>query len=326
MTTIQVIVDAMSRQGASTVGISLASVDGTDLPPFEAGAHVDVHLPNGLIRQYSLAGSPRTTRRYQLGVKKEPHSRGGSLYAHEQMRVGQQLTISTPRNLFQIQKDASHHILIAGGIGITPLLAMAEELDAAGRSFELHYYVKRPDDAAFSERLFAGFTHGQCTIQASSLHGSPRNTYPPNLDSPHTDGAIYICGPQGMADHFVQLAEHKGWNTQQISTEAFGASSHSSQATGSNHQSKTFTVTLARRGITVTVPDNQSIAQALVAAGVSIPLSCEMGICGACLTPVIAGVPEHLDTVQSEQEKAALLPKIALCCSRSKSANLSLDL
>ncbi|ATZ13063.1 PDR/VanB family oxidoreductase [Erwinia amylovora] len=320
MQTIELVVDALACQGNNNLAITLVSADGSALPAWQAGAHIDLHLAAGLIRQYSLTGNPQQRDSWLLCVKREEASRGGSRLVHEQLRPGQRLTASLPRLLFALQ-PAQHTVLMAGGIGITPLLAMAEQLDASGQSFELHYYVRQQADVAFRRRLQQGFRHGSVALWPGCEGHSPRRTLPTALQHP-AGQRLYLCGPQGFMAHIQQHALQHGWSAERIHSEAFTAV----QPLASAAEGEGFTLTLQGSGRSFYVPPEKSIAVVLLENDVAVPLSCEMGICGACLTPVIAGQADHRDTVQSAAEKACTAQQIALCCSRSRTPQLVIDL
>lgn len=321
MSTITVVVDGLSRQGRHAVALSLVREDGEPLPRWEAGAHIDVQLGNGLTRQYSLTGSPARQDRYLIGVGLAAESRGGSRYIHQQLRLGQRLTISHPRNLFPLVA-ASRVVLIAAGIGLTPLLAMAQQLEKDGVAFSLHYYVKQRQDAAFARHLLQPFRHGYGEILCSDEGHSPRHALPEALHAPEPDARLYLCGPHGFMTHLQQQAQTLGWPADRIHTEAFAAAA----PPPAQSSDESFIVTLASSGASWPVPADKTIARVLLDNGVDVPLSCEMGLCGACLTPVLAGEADHRDTVQSEAEKSASHQQIALCCSRSRSKALVIDL
>jgi vanillate O-demethylase ferredoxin subunit len=321
MTTIPVVVDALMAQGRGSLAVRLVAQDEQALPAFEAGAHIDLHLGRGLIRQYSIASPPHERAHYLLCVKKESASRGGSAHVHERLRVGDALQISLPRNLFALQ-PAEHQVLLAGGIGITPLLSMAEALDQSMTSFELHYYVQSRRDAAFAKRLASGFAHGRVHLHCSVDGDSCRKGLPAGVQVPAKGTRLYLCGPEGFMQHVVDAALAAGWDQDKIHREAFAAPSAVAPVAGA----AAFQVELASSRRVFDIPADRSIASILVDAGVNVPLSCEMGICGACLTPVIDGVVDHRDSVQSDAERAAPLQQIALCCSRSHSAMITIDL
>lgn len=318
---LKVMVDGMWRQGDNCLAIRLTGTNGAPLPDWQPGAHIDVHLPCGIIRQYSLTGSHTATEGYLICVARESDSRGGSRYIHETLRPGQTLTISPPRNLFALQR-ARHVTLLAAGIGITPLYAMALQLANEGIAFTLHYYVKRRENGAFIAEMTRTLPEGSVMIHCSSEGHSPRVNLAAMLNEAQADQRLYLCGPPGFMAAVRQAAAEKGWDEAQVHSEAFQPLPPSAGA----GEDGIFTVTLSSSGESWPVPGHKTIAQVLQENGVAVPLSCEMGICGACLTPVIAGEVDHRDTVQSEAEKCAGAQHIALCCSRSRSASLVIDL
>lgn len=322
--TYTVMVEAISRQGEGNLALQLVAVPPERLLPFEAGAHIDVHLPGGLVRQYSLANAPGESDHYLICVRQAEPSRGGSRFLHHDVRVGDRLQVSAPRNCFELQA-AERYLLMAAGIGITPLLSMAEQLERAGQPFELHYFVRAHEQAAFARRFARGFTHGVCCCHASSDGESPRQWLPEALKNPTSGARLYLCGPEGFMQYVGEQAKVSGWAPAQVHQEAFAPRQAIPLSPADEHDAHV-EVTLARSGLTVTVPPDHAMAAALQAAGVDVPLSCEMGICGACLTRVIEGEVAHCDSVQSDEEKAADVQYIALCCSRSRSARMVIDL
>lgn len=319
---LKVVVDGLWREGDRSLAIRLLAQDGKPLPGWLPGAHIDVHLPCGIIRQYSLTGphGEAGADAYLICVSRESASRGGSRYIHETLRPGQTLLISPPRNLFTLQ-PARRVTLLAAGIGITPLYTMALNLAAAGTPFVLHYYVKRQENAAFVGEMAKTFSRGSWLVHCSDEGQSPRTSLADTLGDAHAGHHLYLCGPSGFMATARRIAAEKNWPEAQVHSEAF----QPLKAAASEHQD-TFTVTLASSGETWPVPGDKTIAQVLQENGVAVPLSCEMGMCGACLTPLMAGQADHRDTVQSEAEKSAAVQQIALCCSRSHSANLLIDL
>ncbi|MGN2428143.1 PDR/VanB family oxidoreductase [Klebsiella electrica] len=319
---LKVVVDGLWREGDRSLAIRLLAQDGKPLPGWLPGAHIDVHLPCGIIRQYSLTGphGEAGADAYLICVSRESASRGGSRYIHETLRPGQTLLISPPRNLFTLQ-PARRVTLLAAGIGITPLYTMALNLAAAGTPFVLHYYVKRQENAAFVGEMAKTFSRGSWLVHCSDEGQSPRASLADTLGDAHAGHHLYLCGPSGFMATARRIAAEKNWPEAQVHSEAF----QPLKAAASEHQD-TFTVTLASSGETWPVPGDKTIAQVLQENGVAVPLSCEMGMCGACLTPLMAGQADHRDTVQSEAEKSAAVQQIALCCSRSHSANLLIDL
>lgn len=288
------------------------SVDGGTLPAFTAGAHIDLHLPNGLVRPYSLCNPQEESDRYVTGIKRDASSRGGSRYIHDQLRVGEVLQISMPRNHFALHEEARHTVLIAGGIGVTPIACMAQRLRALGASFEVHYSVRRREDAALMDLLSGPQLHLSvdsenqgCPLDLASIVGR----------SPD-DAHLYCCGPAPMLDAFEQVTA--GRPAHQVHLERFASATPVSADGG-------FTVQLARSGRNVPVVPGSTILEALRQAGVELQASCEQGICGSCETRVLAGRPDHRDSLLSDAEKQSN-QVMMVCCSGSKDPLLVLDL
>lgn len=293
--------------------LTLAHADGRALPEFTAGAHIDLHLSDDLLRPYSLCSSPQERHFYQLGVLKDSQSQGGSLAVHA-LREGDAIAVSEPRNLFALDEKARHSLLIGGGIGITPMLAMAAELLAAGRTFSLHYCAKTRDQAAFLPQL-------EASAYASQVHLHCSDEQRINLDAVLCDVPegthVYVCGPARLMDAVHERALAQGYAPERIHQECFSAEVE----TGG----QPFEVVAATSGITVQVAANQTIVEALALAGLKVCVSCKQGICGSCLTDVLEGEPDHRDHYLTDDEKADG-DQILLCCSRAKSARLIIDL
>ena len=319
---LKVVVEGLWRQGEQNLAIRLVAENGQPLPAWQPGAHIDVHLPCGIIRQYSLTGAGSADDGYLICVAQENTSRGGSRYIHQQLRPGQTLLISPPRNLFPLQA-LEPVTLLAAGIGITPLYAMALRLNAEGVPFRLHYYLKNRAQGAFVLELRQQFGAEQFALHCSQEGDSARQHLAQALEGIEPGQPIYLCGPEGFMAAARRVAVEKGWSPAQIYSEAFQPLAPSISA---EEDGETFNVTLASSGERWPVPANKTIAQVLQENGVAVPLSCEMGICGACLTPVVEGIVDHRDSVQPAAEKSASRQQIALCCSRSRSANLCIDL
>lgn len=297
------------------VALELESADGSPLPPFEPGAHVDVQLGADLLRQYSISNDPAQRDRYRLGVLLDPNSRGGSAAVHAGCPVGQVLQIGRPRNQFPLQLDAAHTLLFAGGIGITPILAMAHALHAAGRSFELHYCGRSAARLAFLDELKAFGDRVQLHLDDGPA--SQQLAIDTVLASPGPDRHLYVCGPNGFMDFVTGAAHRLGWNDDTVHLERFGAEVNTDGAP--------FTVVAARSQVTFEVQPGERIADKLIAHGIPVRMSCQSGVCGTCVTTVIDGMPDHRDHVQTPAEKAANRT-ITVCCSRSKTRRLVLDL
>ncbi len=288
-------------------------VDGKPLPAYEPGAHIDLHLPNGLVRQYSLIVPDEEPERYIVSVKRDPASRGGSRYVHDELHVGKALKISAPRNNFPLKEDAEHVVLIAGGIGITPIWCMVQRLEKLGRAWTLYYSCRSRADAAFLEPLqkmpsahfhFDDENEGKFLDIANVVAQAPKEAH------------LYCCGPTPMLKAFE--AATSDWPDEQTHVEYFTAKAEPAKKGG-------FTVELARSGEEHFIPEGKTILQVLLDAGIDVDYSCELGICGACETRVISGIPEHRDAILSEEEQAEN-KRVMICCAGCKSDRLVLDL
>lgn len=316
---IRVRVAARQDEALDICSLDLVPVDGSALPAFSAGAHIDVHLPGGLVRQYSLCNPPGETHRYRIAVLRDAASRGGSATVHDQLQVGTVLDIGTPRNLFELDPAAPHHLLLAGGIGITPLLAMAEQLAAQGGGFTLHHatrsrertpFVAQLASAPYADRVHHHFDDGPAMQKldlAATLRSAPAGSH------------LYVCGPTGFMEAVLAEGRAQGWDEARLHREYFAAAPTGTAGDGG------FELELASSGRVIPVAADQTALAALLAAGLDIPMSCEQGVCGTCLTGVKSGVPDHRDQYLTPEERAAnnqFLP----CCSRASSARLVLDL
>jgi vanillate O-demethylase ferredoxin subunit len=318
MNTFDVRVARKTCEAEAICSYELVTLDGAPLPPFEAGAHIDVHLAGSLVRQYSLCNPPGETHRYLIGVLRDAGSRGGSQAMHDHIDTGSTLTISAPKNHFPLV-EARRTLLFAGGIGITPILAMAETLAARGAAFEMHYSARSPERAAFKERLATPHLAGQVHFHYDSGDAAQKLDLARLLARPDPGTHLYVCGPQGFIDHVLDAARAHGWPQAQLHVEYFSAAAVDTSG------DRAFEVKLASSGRIVTVPAGTSVLKALAAEGVEIAYSCEEGVCGTCLTRVLEGVPEHRDMYLTEEEQAAN-DQFTPCCSRAKTARLVLDL
>ncbi|HEU5296207.1 MAG TPA: PDR/VanB family oxidoreductase [Burkholderiaceae bacterium] len=301
----------------------LAGVDGTALPSFSAGSHVDVHIdvngPGGLTRQYSLCSDPAESHRYLIGVLRDATSRGGSRAMHEQVHEGSELQISPPKNHFALAHHAPRHLLLAGGIGITPILCMAERLATVGADFELHYATRSRARTAFFERISGSRFAARVAFHFDDGDAGQRLDIAAVLARQSVLTHLYVCGPTGFMDAALAAARGGGWDEGRIHYEFFSADVRPRVGDGA------FEVQLASSGRVIAVPADRSVLAALADAGVVVPSSCEQGVCGTCLTRVIGGTPDHRDQYLLPDEQAAgdqFLP----CCSRAKSQRLVLDL
>lgn len=297
--------------------LELIAAEGIKLPSFTAGAHVDVHISDVITRPYSLCSDPGNPGSYRLGILKEADSRGGSRWMHDQFNDEAILTIGLPKNQFPLVENASHSMLIGGGIGITPLIAMAYALHATGESFSLHYCVRGEGADAYSEELLAMPFADRVRIHYDSSVPHPK--LDPATDFPaNTDGAhIYTCGPAGFMEWIFKSAAEQGFKAEQLHKEDFSADVDRS-GTG-------FIVEAQASGVTLEVPEGKTIAECLRENGIEVEVSCEEGICGTCLTDVIEGEPDHRDQYLTDEEKEEG-ELILVCCSRAKSPKLVLDI
>lgn len=318
MSTIEVKVANRVCEADGICSYELVRTDGQALPPFEAGAHIDVHLAGNLIRQYSLCNAPGETHRYQIGVLRDADSRGGSQAMHDHVDLGSVLQISAPKNHFPLV-EAQRTVLLAGGIGVTPILAMAESLAARGAAFEMHYCARSPEKAAFKERLATCGFAAQVQVHYDSGEAEQKLDLATLLAKPEAGTHVYVCGPQGFIEYVMNTAKAQGWPAAQLHVEYFSAAAVDTSGDGS------FEVKLASSGQTFTIPAGKTVIKILEEQGVVIPYSCEEGVCGTCLTRVIEGVPDHRDMYLTEEEQAAN-DQFTPCCSRAKTPVLVLDL
>ena len=275
-------------------------------------------MPGGALRHYSLCNDPAETDRYLLGVLKDARSRGGSVAMHAQVHEGNTLRISPPRNHFPLAEAAPHSLLLAGGIGVTPLLSMADALHRAGASFELHLAARTRARLPFVERLRRSGFAGQVMSHLDDEPDTALNIAALLANAP-AGSHLYVCGPAGFMDAVLGTARNSGWSADRLHFEFFGAEVAPQAGDGS------FEVELASSHRVIIVPADRSVAHALAEAGVALATSCEQGVCGTCLTRVLDGVPDHRDLYLTPEEQAAN-DQFTPCCSRSKSARLVLDL
>lgn len=315
---LEVKVAKKSVEATDIVSLELINLDGTALPPFSAGSHIDFELPNGLVRQYSLCNDASETHRYQLGVLLDAASRGGSKSVHHDINEGSTIRISEPRNHFSLVAG-ERSILFAGGIGVTPILCMAERLSRVGAEFDMHYcsrsrdrmaFVPRIESSAFAHRVAFHFDDGESAqrLDANAILARPEG-------STH----LYVCGPKGFMDHVIQTARQQGWGEENIHFEYFAGQSQVGSVSGA------FEVKIASSGQVIPVAVDQSVVAALNAHGVEVPVSCEQGVCGTCVTRVLAGTPDHRDLFFTDAEKTKN-DQMTVCCSRALTPMLVLDL
>ena len=301
------------------ISLELISVDGGQLPAFGAGAHLDVEVAHGVTRQYSLCNNPVDRERYEIGVLLDPASRGGSIALHR-VPEGAELRISAPRNHFELEARAERTILLAGGIGVTPILCMAERLSAISADFTMHYATRSRERCAFFDRIFGSHLAERVHFHFDDGADDQKLDIAAALGDPMPGTHVYVCGPSGFINAVMTTATALGYTDAQVHREYFRADTAAMFAEGGP-----FEVKLASTGAVYAVPSDRTVLDVLRAHGVEVPTSCEQGVCGACLTRVLDGVPEHRDYYLTNEERAAN-DQFTPCCSRSKTPTLVIDL
>jgi len=288
------------------------------LPGFTAGAHIDLHLSGGMVRSYSLVNPQGEAHRYVIAVNKDAATRGGSRYLHEAVRVGDCITIGSPRNNFPLAEDAPLSVFIAGGIGVTPLWCMMQRLAQLGMSWQLYYCARTRDHAAFLDEIASLSARGGANLVLNFDHepgGRILDLRAVMRDVPR-NAHVYCCGPNAMLAAFQEATT--AWPQEQIHLEYFSASTPAATAGG-------YTVVLARSQVSIFVKEGMTILDALLEQGIDVPFSCAEGVCGSCETAVLSGVPDHRDVILTESERRSG-HTMMICCSGCKSKELVLDL
>lgn len=290
--------------------------DRGELPPFSAGSHLLVVTPNGLSRRYSLCNAPSERHRYVIAVQREAEGDGGSKSMVDGLDVGAALDSSPPFNYFPLSSDATSYLLIAGGIGITPIISMLRELTARKADVKLIYCTRSPETTAFLPELSSPELAGRVLIHHD--HGDRERSLAiaPLVAQRSGEAHLYCCGPRPLMQAVREMASH--WPSSAVHFEDFGTSAHPEHEQGE----KPFAVRLARSGGSVDVPPGVSILEALRRRGCVVPSSCESGTCGTCRTTLLAGLADHRDFVLDDDEQET---QIMICVSRAKSAELVLD-
>jgi len=313
---LEVTITAITREAEGVAAYELRPRGRGELPAFSAGAHIDVHLPNGLVRAYSLCNAQQERDRYVIAVAHSASSRGGSRFIHSELAVGDTLTIGAPRNHFPLVEDAPHTVLIAGGIGITPIWCMAQRLQQLGRSWELLYCARTRAHTAFLRQLSSAPYADKVRFNFDAEPGGSILDLARVVAEISPSAHVYCCGPQPMLDAFEQAAAGRVAGT--VHLERF--SSKDAPANGGG-----FVVKLVRSGKEVRVSEGKTVLDALLEVHVKAPYSCLEGTCGECLTPVLSGIPDHRDVFLSKAEQDAN-DQMTICCSGSRSDWLVLDL
>jgi tetrachlorobenzoquinone reductase len=315
---IDTVIGDIRPEAMDILSFDLRPHPGADLPPFTAGAHVDVHLPDLQTRSYSLLNDQSERNRYVIAVRRDATGRGGSRYMHDRLTSGSDLTISPPRNHFPLVEDARHVVFIAGGIGVTPIRSMIRRLEQFGRSWELHFCARSRAHAAFYDDFRALDSHIPGRVHFYFDHGMPGERLDIlSLVKPlAADTHMYCCGPHGMMDAFRNATADRPTRT--VHFEYFSGAT-AEQAAGR------FDVELARSGKILTVKPGKTILDSIIEAGFHAPYSCREGVCGSCETRVLAGTPDHCDLVLTASERACG-ETMMICCSGSLGPKLVLDL
>jgi tetrachlorobenzoquinone reductase len=311
---IEVRLSAIRYAARDTNIYELRRPDGAPLPAYTPGSHVDLHLPNGLIRNYSLLMSRPDPATYTFGIKRDPASRGGSRYIHDELKVGTTLTISPPSNNFPLAEDAESTVMLAGGIGITPIWCMVQRLEELGRRWRLYYCGRARADMAFLDMLEA---MASAQLHLDDQNGGAFLDVAKVVAEAPKDAHLYCCGPAPMMQAFESATAN--WPRAQVHVEYFTPKADVAAKKGG------FTVELARSGRELFIPEGQSILEILLDHGIDVDYSCELGICGACEQRVIAGIPEHHDAILTEEDQAEN-KRVMICCAGCKSERLVLDL
>ena len=291
----------------------LRPTNSSELPAFSAGSHIDITLPNGMVRSYSLLNSQSERHRYVIAVQRDRESRGGSKWIHQNFRPGEILSVNEPRNNFKLDETAEKSLFIAGGIGITPILSMIERLETIGSDWQLIFCARTRASAPF-----LGLLEGnqRVRINFDREPGAEILDIPAVVQASSVNTHLYCCGPTTMLDAFEQAAKDRSKDT--VHVEYFTAKEPPATEGG-------FTVVLAKTGREIAIPAGKTILDALKDEGLDLPYSCTEGICGTCETKVLEGVPDHRDRILTDAEKAAN-KTMMICCSGSKSERLLLDL
>lgn len=298
------------------LGLELKAAGDAALPPFTAGSHLDLYLPNGLVRQYSLCNDPSEQQRYELGIALAQQSRGGSSYLHANLQVGQSLQISAPRNNFPLVRDAAQLLFVAGGIGITPILSMIRHAETRGISWRLLYCVRHRERLPY--QAFLGKFGDRVKLHIDTEAMGTKADLQGFLAEAPSDAHIYVCGPAGLMDAVAGLTVDRPPG--QVHFERFSAAPAAVET-----DDRAFHLRLARSGMELRVDAGVSILEALESAGIPHPFSCREGLCRSCEAPMLAGEADHRDCVLSDAERDAHR-SIMVCVSRAKTEVLELDL
>ncbi|WP_175749857.1 PepSY domain-containing protein [Burkholderia pyrrocinia] len=318
-TTLTLKVARKTAEAENVQSFELVDPAGKPLPPFTAGSHIDVHVPGGKVRQYSLCNSSAERHRYLIAVMLAESTRGGSKAMHERLGEGDLIEVGLPKNFFPLVETAKRSVLVAGGIGITPILSMSEHLADVGADFDMHYFARSASRAAFVERIQRSTFADRAFFHFTQDEQQQRLDLAGFFDSHDTETHLYVCGGEAFMNAVINAALGKGWREDRIHREYFSAEQR--ECDGNSE----FDVVIASTGKTIRIPEDKTVMVALADCGIHIQASCEQGVCGTCVTRVLDGEPQHRDLFLSDDERKRN-DLFTPCCSRANSRTLVLDL
>ena len=311
-------VDAIFDETPDIRRYELIDPAGVVLPAFSAGAHIYVHLKEGMVRQYSLSNDPLNRGCYEIAVLRETDGRGGSEAIHTNLQKGTKVIISEPRNNFPLKSESAFHLFLAGGVGVTPMMAMIAELDASGAQYHMHYCTRTLKDTAFHDRLVPLLSTGQVTLHHDGGNPAHGIDLAATLRGYEFGTHLYCCGPQGFMAAVKAAAEH--WPSGTVHFEYFTAQQDEFAL---NRENTPFKVKIDSTGQVFDVAVDQTIIEVLRVNGFAVDTECEDGYCGTCITRYVDGEPEHRDLVLDDEDRNEF---VMVCCARSRSPVLVLDM
>ena len=311
-----VVVAKKTIEANNILSFELVDPDGSELPAFSAGSHIDVTIPGGLVRQYSLCNSEGERQRYVIGVWKDPNSRGGSKLLHNEVKEGDVLQVGLPRNRFRVPRNIKRALLVARGIGVTPVLSIADRLKAQNIPFAFHYLNALGSPGAF-QAMIDGSAFAENTTSYLESNGEAIEPKALFADQPE-ETQLFVCGVDWWLDPLIAAAKKHGWTDERIHVERFTAKASAPLL------DKVFEVKIASTGAVYKIPGDKSVSAFLEEKGVKIPTSCEQGLCGTCKVKILEGEAEHRDKRLSDADRAA--GYFLACVSRAKGDLLVLDL
>lgn len=317
-THLELVVKQIRMEANGVHSYEFVAADGSSLPPFTAGAHIDIHVGAGIVRQYSLCNDPSERHRYQIAVLKDLNGRGGSAAVHEQIKVGDRVRVSAPRNNFELHPGATRVVLLAGGIGVTPMKSMAHQLEAQNIPYEMYYCAKGPEYAAFKAELEGLAKSGRISFHFDGGNPDDKLDIAAILKAPEGACALYYCGPGGFMQACKDASAH--WPGGSVHFEHFKAPAK--PPTDECSMAGGFIAEVASTGERLEVAPGQSLAEVLNSAGYTVQTSCDSGLCGTCKVRYLAGTVDHQDFILDDSERADFL---TCCVSRAASGTLVLD-